>query len=183
MSRPAPALWPYHRHVADVPPSELRIGDTERESALTALGEHMSAGRLDIEEYGDRTAKVSAAKTRGELSALFTDLPAPHPAFGAKTTPTAVPVPQQPPAGPPMPINAGMPMSQRLMAAAMPMAVILAVLLFFTAGHMWEFFLIPAAVGILGGVIWGDDWKHNQRMVRDRQREERRAIRRRYRGW
>lgn len=170
--------------MADVPPSELRIGDTERETALTALGEHMSAGRLDIDEYGDRTAKVSAAKTRGELLALFTDLPQPHPTFGQQQAAARAAMPQ--PAyddSLPVPTGPRMTVSQRLAAAAMPLALIVAFVLFFTLGHVWEFFLIPAGVGVLGGVIFGDDWKHNQRMVRDRQRQERRAIRRRYRGY
>ena len=169
--------------MADVPPSELRIGDTERETALTALGEHMSAGRLDIDEYGDRSAKVAAAKTRGELLALFTDLPQPHPTFGAQQ-PAAVPAPTVGNNSLPMPVGPrAMPIAQRLAAAAMPLAGIIAVVLFFAFGHVWEFFLIPAAVAVLSGVIFGDDWKHNQRLVRDRQRQERRAMRRRYRGY
>ena len=60
-------------------PVPMRVGDTERNSALEALGEHLSAGRLDIEEYGERSAKVTVARTTADLTALFTDLPAPHP--------------------------------------------------------------------------------------------------------
>ena len=60
-------------------PVPMRVGDTERNSALEALGEHLSAGRLDIDEYGERSAKVTVARTTADLSALFTDLPAPHP--------------------------------------------------------------------------------------------------------
>ncbi|HEX9339257.1 MAG TPA: DUF1707 domain-containing protein [Pseudonocardiaceae bacterium] len=167
--------------MADVPPSELRIGDTERENALTALGEHMSAGRLDIDEYGDRTAKVAAARTRGELLALFTDLPEPHPRFGQ--APSAAAVPRAATDASPVPVVNGMPLAQRMMAAAMPLASIVAVVLFFALGHAWEFFLIPAGVAILGGAIFGDDWKHNKAMIRERQRQERREFRRRTRGW
>jgi hypothetical protein len=68
--------------VSEYRPSDIRISDTEREDAIGKLGEHMSAGRLDIDEYGDRTARVATAKTRGELLALFGDLPEPKPAFG-----------------------------------------------------------------------------------------------------
>ena len=60
---------------------DFRIGDTEREAAIKALGEHFSAGRLDIDEYGDRSAKVTTARTRSELTELFADLPAPKPTF------------------------------------------------------------------------------------------------------
>jgi hypothetical protein len=60
----------------------IRVSDTEREDALGKLGQHMSEGRLDIEEYGERTAKVATAKTRADVLALFDDLPEPRPAFG-----------------------------------------------------------------------------------------------------
>ncbi len=60
---------------------EFRISDAEREEAIDALGAHMRDGRLNIDEYGDRTARATAAKTRGELVTLFTDLPEPRPAM------------------------------------------------------------------------------------------------------
>ena len=78
-------------------PANLRISDTEREQAVRMLGEHMSAGRLDIDEYGERSARATAAKTRGELTALFDDLPDPRPAFAA---PAPAPPPYQPAAAP-----------------------------------------------------------------------------------
>jgi hypothetical protein len=164
---------PYHQDVADVHPSEIRIGDTERESALSALGEHMSAGRLDIDEYGDRTARLAAAKTRGDLLALFTDLPAPHPKFGVST-----PAPTVVTSAAPMPVDRGMPLPQRLMAAAVPLASIAAVVLFFTVGT-WLFFLIPVAVMVLGGAFWGDDWKNQRHAARNQYRQGRRDYRRR----
>jgi hypothetical protein len=61
----------------EVPP--LRIGHTERTAAQRALDEHLAAGRLGIEEYADRTAAAANAVVAGELAALFTDLPEPHP--------------------------------------------------------------------------------------------------------
>lgn len=168
--------------MADVQPSNMRIGDTERESALTALGDHMSAGRLDIDEYGDRTARVSAAKTRGDLLALFGDLPAPHPKFGV-ANPAPVPAAPVPATGAlPLPRGDGTPFPRRLMAAAVPLAGIAAVVLFFTFGT-WLFFLLPAAVMVLGGALWGDDWKHQRHTARDRYRQERRDHRRHGRGW
>ena len=60
-------------------PSDIRIGNDERAAAMQALDEHMSAGRLDPDEYGQRVAQASVARTRGGLDELFTDLPAPHP--------------------------------------------------------------------------------------------------------
>src|ERR1700722_18710167 len=60
-------------------PPLIRIGTKERESAYAALNTHLEAGRLDPEEYGDRYAAVSVARTRPELQAPFADRPAPHP--------------------------------------------------------------------------------------------------------
>ncbi|MBC8094010.1 MAG: DUF1707 domain-containing protein [Pseudonocardia sp.] len=61
--------------VSDLQP--IRIGHAERESAVTELGEHLGQGRLDPEEYADRTAAAYAARTDDELQALFVDLPRP----------------------------------------------------------------------------------------------------------
>ena len=68
--------------MSEYQPSNIRISDSEREDALGKLGEHLGAGRLDIDEYGERSAQVATAKTRGELLGLFGDLPEPKPAFG-----------------------------------------------------------------------------------------------------
>ena len=53
----------------------LRIGDAERDEAITLLREHMSAGRVTAEEFDERMSSALSAKTKGELSALFKDLP------------------------------------------------------------------------------------------------------------
>lgn len=62
--------------------SELRVGDREREAAITALGEHYAAGRLGKDEYDERAAAALAARTRGGLTPLFADLPGPDPGAG-----------------------------------------------------------------------------------------------------
>ncbi|MDQ1731349.1 MAG: hypothetical protein QOK10_1508 [Pseudonocardiales bacterium] len=59
----------------------IRIGTAEREAAIAALGDHLEAGRLDLDEYADRSALASVARTRIELLNLFTDLPGPRPWF------------------------------------------------------------------------------------------------------
>ncbi|MCP3800438.1 DUF1707 domain-containing protein [Allokutzneria sp. A3M-2-11 16] len=61
---------------------DVRIGDVERADAQRLLNEHLTAGRLTPEEYGDRATQAAGARTQGDLLRLFTDLPAPHPAFG-----------------------------------------------------------------------------------------------------
>ena len=56
-------------------PAQVRIGDAERESAVTALGEHYAAGRLTKDEFDDRAGVAWSARTSGDLAPLFTDLP------------------------------------------------------------------------------------------------------------
>ena len=41
-----------------------------------ALGEHFAAGRLDKDEYDERSARIWAAKTESDLRPVFGDLPA-----------------------------------------------------------------------------------------------------------
>lgn len=76
--------------------TEVRIGDTEREAAIAALGEHFTAGRIDKDEYDERTAVAWTARTPGALVPLFADLPEPHDAApkagdGASGAPTNTP--------------------------------------------------------------------------------------------
>ena len=61
----------------------MRIGDAEREAAVTALGEHYAAGRLTLEEYDERTSRAYAARTLADLWPLFRDLPGRHGPGGA----------------------------------------------------------------------------------------------------
>jgi len=70
---------------------ELRIGDREREAALTALGEHFAAGRITKDEYDERSAVIWAARTNSQLWPVFADLPGPHQARGASRAATPVP--------------------------------------------------------------------------------------------
>lgn len=65
---------------------------------MTALSEHLSAGRLDVTEYGDRSARLGTAKTRGELTELFADLPEPRPHFDSAANAPAAPA-ARPPGG------------------------------------------------------------------------------------
>ena len=63
--------------MSDASGPELRIGDSEREAAVAALGDHYAAGRLTKEEYDERAARAWEAKTRSALWPLFSDLPRP----------------------------------------------------------------------------------------------------------
>src|SRR2546423_1808769 len=152
--------------------SELRISDTEREQAVRMLGEHMSVGRLDVEEYGERSARATAAKTRGELTELFADLPPPGPMFGP-----AAPPPYRPAAAAAPARADERTLAQRLWGAMVPLAALIAVVLFFSVFRVWFVFLLPAAVMVIGGAVWGDDWRNDQR---GRNRHGHRQLRR---GW
>ena len=74
----------------------VRIGTTEREQAVRALAEHLTEGRLDITEYDQRCALAASAKTRGELAAIFDDLPDPNPMLLNQAAPVPVAVPAHP---------------------------------------------------------------------------------------
>lgn len=67
--------------------ADLRIGDAEREAAVTALGEHFVAGRLDSDEFDARTSAAYAARFRRDIDALFRDLPTPRPGGSAERQP------------------------------------------------------------------------------------------------
>jgi hypothetical protein len=59
--------------MAGVP--DLRVSDSDRETAAGELREHFAAGRLSEGELGDRLEAAYSAKTAGELAALRADLP------------------------------------------------------------------------------------------------------------
>jgi len=67
--------------------ADIRISNQERDEAVSTLGEHLSTGRLELSEYEERCGQAVAARTRGELEVLFTDLPAPHPDLSSATPP------------------------------------------------------------------------------------------------
>lgn len=167
----------------EVPSPQLRISDQERESALQALGEHMTVGRIDIDEYGERSARITAAKTRGELVTVFEDLPQPHPAFdGQPSAPAKVaetapqPAVSTEPGAPAQWMDR--PVQQRLAAALVPLMWIAGIALFFTVGGWW-WFLLPVAFTGVGRAMWGQEW-HDQQPGhghRDRDRDRRRDLR------
>ena len=64
----------------------LRVSDAERQAVADRLSEHYSEGRLDQAEFDERVGQAMGAKTRADLSGLFTDLPE-----MAKPAPSALP--------------------------------------------------------------------------------------------
>jgi hypothetical protein len=62
----------------DTDTNELRASDAERSETAELLRRHHAEGRLDTDELEERIERCYAAKTRGELDALTTDLPGPQ---------------------------------------------------------------------------------------------------------
>lgn len=131
----------------DAPPP-IRIGTIEREAAYKALNAHLEAGRLDPDEYGDRYAKASLARTRNELDVLFVDLPQPHavPDFAVSAPPVRQPM---------SPAYRRPALAPKLIALS-PFIAIALVVIFHTG--VW-FLLIPASAILLGGSRRGQ-WGH-----------------------
>jgi Flp pilus assembly protein TadB len=53
----------------------IRIGDAEREAAISSLASHFAEGRLTQVEHEERMALALNAKTGRDLDVLFADLP------------------------------------------------------------------------------------------------------------
>ena len=53
----------------------LRISDADRATALDLLSEQYAVGRLDKDEFDERSDAVWSAKTQGDLAPVFADLP------------------------------------------------------------------------------------------------------------
>ncbi|MEV6648376.1 DUF1707 domain-containing protein [Amycolatopsis sp. NPDC051371] len=122
---------------------DMRLSDDERQDALDVLEEHVRSGRLDIDEYGTRSAKVTAAKRVSELVPLFDDLPSPRPSAllnGASA--------------PPVPVMSGdNALQQFLIRGAVPIAIVLAiVVLFLSRGRL---LIISVALPLVVAMIAG----------------------------
>lgn len=130
--------------MSEIPPRDIRIGDAERNHALKVLGEHMSAGRIDVEEYGERSAKITTAKTRGDLLALFGDLPDPRPEF-------LVPTPMYPATNAPVAV----PKWAGMVVPAVGVAVLAVV--FFT--KLWVLLLLIPAAALLFSTMQGGRYR------------------------
>lgn len=54
----------------------LRASDDDRDRAIAALREHLLAGRLSLDEFGERVQQVLTARVMGDLARAQDDLPA-----------------------------------------------------------------------------------------------------------
>ena len=126
--------------------SDLRLSDAERQDALDVLSEHVRTGRLDIDEYGSRSAKVTSAKLVSELVPLFEDLPSPRP---SALLATARPEPVVPSArnG-----NDGGGLGAFVMRYSLPLSIALAIIvLVLTRGRLLIVFALPLLLVLFSG--------------------------------
>lgn len=56
----------------------IRVSDVERNDAVDRLGAAFAEGRLEQAEFDERVQEAVAARTRGDLAALLSDLPRPE---------------------------------------------------------------------------------------------------------
>lgn len=168
----------------------VRVGNDERQAAIAALGEQWNAGRLDPAEHERRTTAAYSATTRGDLDALFTDLPGgrspaastaqdvvsgpaatPGTAAG-QTAATSGSVPPSAPGG-----RGGMFPPDSWAAqhrdAILGVTPFVAVALFFIT-KQWIFFLLIPALGV---VLYAGDGDRSRRRGRDAHDERRRIER------
>ena len=73
---PGPVEWVGPRQAPAVP---VRIGDAERDRAISVLSDHFAAGRLTREELDERVDRAMQARFDADLRPLFADLPRPQP--------------------------------------------------------------------------------------------------------
>jgi hypothetical protein len=66
------------------PGGDIRVSDADRDRAIAELSKHFQAGRLSQEEFEDRSGRALRARTGGDLSELFIDLPADDPALAPR---------------------------------------------------------------------------------------------------
>jgi hypothetical protein len=79
------------------PSREMRISDSDRQSAADRLQAALNEGRLPVAEYDNRLGRLYQAVTYGDVAALFADLPNQQPVMQAA-------MPQMPPMPMPMPM-------------------------------------------------------------------------------
>lgn len=123
---------------------------------MDALSEHLGKGRIDLDEFGTRSAQVTQARTAAELRALFADLPPPHPTLPGPPAPSPYAQPAVPPSAPVRSEDDRTP-AQKTAAVLLAASGILSLLLFFVL-KTWLVFLIPALIAVVTSALWGSGW-------------------------
>jgi hypothetical protein len=114
----------------------IRVSDAERNAVAEQLGAHYADGRLDQAEFDERISRAMSAKTRGDLTGLFDDLPDLGPA-GAPGT-----------AGPGGPGGPAIPYTRRRRGGIFRPLILLAIVIVLASAswhamNTFSFFAIP----------------------------------------
>lgn len=128
-----------------------RIGDAERDQAVTLLQEHMAAGRLDQGEFDDRMTAALTARTQTDLDALFVDLPGQHPGQQVTPTPAAPSAATRPVGAAPARRCASSTNRTLVLAVLGLMGLGLIISSSFAGSHHWWIFMIPVLIAIGAG--------------------------------
>ena len=123
----------------------IRVSDAERNSVAELLGQHYADGRLDQAEFDERISRTMAAKTRGDLTGLFDDLPETGPSGAG-------------PDGPDVPVGPAYRRPRRRGGIIRPLLLLLLVFicaniawhavtsLFFIQPFVWAFVIVAAVL-------------------------------------
>jgi hypothetical protein len=130
--------------------NSTRVGSAERDEAVSLLGGHWKAGRLDPAEHELRVARARVAVTQADLDVLFTDLPQPAPV----ATPAAGSVPNGT-----VPVGGVEGFLEGKRETIMALTPFAALILFFVTGS-WLWFLMVPVMGIL---VYGPGGKKKPR--------------------
>jgi hypothetical protein len=125
---------------------ELRVGDRERQAVVDELRTHFGAGRLELHEFEDRTARALAARIVADLVPLTADLPA------VRTSTKGPPI-RQPDRQPVRGWDLLWQVHYRF-AAVLAAAFLLVALIFFVGWPFWVIFGLGISVGAHGAVRW-----------------------------
>jgi hypothetical protein len=158
-----------------MPQSHLRAGDADRAAVATALGRHMAAGRLTVDEYDERLGRAYAARTYGELAELTADLPSTGRGSAPEASPSRAPAPTCGPMGGPWAWRGhGYSAWQSWLRTALIVIAIWAVSSIASAGllYFWPIWVLgPWGAVLLAQTVTGGG-HHGRR----RQRDDRRAM-------
>jgi Domain of unknown function (DUF1707) len=122
----------------------LRIGDAERDRAVSDLGDHFAAGRLTREEFDNRVDQAMAARFDRDLQPLFVDLPRNEP------------VPSRP-AGPPLSLRVGLPLLLWWLPLLFVVSAVVVTVLLGAPWLIWIFCWV-----LFMGAFWGRGRRHHR---------------------